>query len=390
MEKIYSTVSDPALCDMSVKIGTKTYWMHKCVILAACPKLHNAITMKKNNETALDDLTVQGFDAFLKYIYTGIAPSEQKKAVFGDFVETCAAFEVHFVDKENNNCDPDTRILGSIGNPSDEVVIEVFTVEDNTQNTNNDSASMVTVDTGDNGMDFNTAASLHVTNDSDNTQSMHYADLVDISPLFSVSNRTVRDSTEPLPKKSKPTEPPKISIATKRSYAEPVGLDLREDTCENSFVCPTCGRTFSELRKLEIHSATHKITKFPCFICYKIYSSHPSRAAHIKEQHSKSMDPLDFMCSTCGLAHQDEKSLRAHVLSGCNTSSYLCLKCGQSYKRHMAFLPHIKKCKGMTRYQCKHCGKSFKGIASASNHLQFTHQTYPPKSEDLVKVLART
>ncbi|XP_033742073.1 LOW QUALITY PROTEIN: gastrula zinc finger protein xFG20-1-like [Pecten maximus] len=140
-------------------------------------------------------------------------------------------------------------------------------------------------------------------------------------------------------------------------------------------VCPTCGESFDDDQKFQIHKKDHPELKvFQCSACHFTGSN-----SLMYNKHLLTHDPArTFTCSACDLDFNDPFKYTNHVKKHryeTNFTSYHCCFCHQICSTYDQFIKHEHTHAQAKRHTCTICLKQFRYPSNLREHM-VTHSNY--------------
>ncbi|KAL3864372.1 hypothetical protein ACJMK2_006062 [Sinanodonta woodiana] len=157
------------------------------------------------------------------------------------------------------------------------------------------------------------------------------------------------------------------SKARTRAGKNTVKLNMRQDTANNSTVCPNCGKEYKSKRALRRHIANiHELKRWQCDMCGKCFTSKESLYHHKRGIHG---NEKPYKCSECNASFNFNHSLKLHLLKHSGTRPYACNLCGKTYLTSNHLKIHMQALHGERKgFFCKDCGKQFSYLTSLRMH----------------------
>lgn len=104
-----------------------------------------------------------------------------------------------------------------------------------------------------------------------------------------------------------------------------------------SYICPVCGKAFSQRSGLTHHIPTHSNVKaFQCNICGKAFRQR-SGLTHHKQTHSL---VKSFNCDICGKSFAQGSGLIHHKSTHSSVKSFVCDICGKGFAQRSGLAHH--------------------------------------------------
>ncbi|XP_074655717.1 vascular endothelial zinc finger 1-like [Tubulanus polymorphus] len=101
------------------------------------------------------------------------------------------------------------------------------------------------------------------------------------------------------------------------------------------FVCPICGKAFSQISSAELRHQCHQ--------CGRYLPSTHSLTIHIRSHSGE----RPFQCPVCQKCFSDKSNLRRHMRTmHFGIKPYQCPKCNKTYSDHSNMKKHVERCDG--------------------------------------------
>ncbi|XP_052803176.1 zinc finger protein 836-like [Mya arenaria] len=143
-------------------------------------------------------------------------------------------------------------------------------------------------------------------------------------------------------------------------------LDMKK-----TYSCPTCGRTFSQIRSYRQHANVHAgIRPYVCEICDKSFTYDKS----LKEHRYMHDQVRRFSCQQCGKAFRQKTCLIIHQKVHSNKKENVCRFCGRAFSQKQSLLRHERIHTGDKPYQCRLCQREFSDAAVVRKHILMVHK----------------
>ncbi|XP_051782400.1 zinc finger protein 329-like isoform X1 [Erpetoichthys calabaricus] len=140
-------------------------------------------------------------------------------------------------------------------------------------------------------------------------------------------------------------------------------IHTRNHTGEKRYCCSECGKAFISSKYLQIHKGIHTGDKrYCCSECGKAFTS--SKYLQIHKRIHTGEKP--YCCSDCGKAFTSSKYLQIHKRIHTGEKPYECTECGKRFSQKSALQTHTRTHTGEKPYGCSECGKAF----TSSSYLQ--------------------
>ncbi|XP_068279624.1 transcription factor E4F1 isoform X2 [Nyctibius grandis] len=134
-----------------------------------------------------------------------------------------------------------------------------------------------------------------------------------------------------------------------------------------SYVCPHCNETFSEVTSLETHIKGHLVYKpFKCEQCGKEFT----KGYLLKKHREVHVNERRFRCGECGKLYKTIAHVRGHRRVHSDERPYSCPKCGKRYKTKNAQQVHFRTHLEDKPYVCQYCSRGFREKGSLVRHIR--------------------
>lgn len=159
----------------------------------------------------------------------------------------------------------------------------------------------------------------------------------------------------------------KCSICDK-TYAS--ANTFKKHTCMHAkvlFLCPDCGKGFSNKYGLKQHQRVHTGEKpHACPHCPKSFAHVGQLNVHLRTHTGEK----PYLCTHCGDSFRQSGDLKRHERKHTGVRPHNCPECGKSFSRPQSLKAHLMLHLGQRMFKCTQCGKSF----SRNYHLRRHHQ----------------
>lgn len=151
---------------------------------------------------------------------------------------------------------------------------------------------------------------------------------------------------------------------------------------KNSYLCSTCGQSFTNKAAYVGHSNLHAGLKpHSCEKCGKRFAFQKSLWEH-RRTHD---DVCRYTCDVCGKTFRQNQSLRVHKKIHEDVRDHSCPICGRAFTQKQALNRHERIHSGALPFECLLCGKHFYDTSIIRRHVIFIHKKEPSKwREDIM------
>lgn len=140
---------------------------------------------------------------------------------------------------------------------------------------------------------------------------------------------------------------------------------------KKSFMCPTCGRSFTQKNSYLMHANVHAgIKPYVCDVCGKAFSYDKSLKEH-KYMHD---DERRFSCDVCAKTFRQKTSLLMHMKVHKEARDYICTSCGKGFTQKQALLRHERIHSGDKPFKCALCQRAFNDYSIIRRHMMMHHK----------------
>lgn len=153
------------------------------------------------------------------------------------------------------------------------------------------------------------------------------------------------------------------------------------------FVCLICHKNYKSKYVFDRHTVTHEEgyiqPKFRCQICEREFTTKFSLSSHIKSEHLGMKKT--YSCPTCGKTFSQIRSYRQHANVHAGIRPYTCEVCGKSFTYDKSLKEHRYMHDTVRRFQCTVCQKAFRQQTCLLIHMK----THKEKKDHICSVCGR-
>ncbi|XP_030069148.1 zinc finger protein 239 [Microcaecilia unicolor] len=130
------------------------------------------------------------------------------------------------------------------------------------------------------------------------------------------------------------------------------------------FACSNCSKSFKKLGNLRIHQLVHKGEEaYECEKCNRAFIHYGNFQIHLRKHEGG-----PFWCSDCGKSFQDLRRLNIHRKTHTAEKIHECKECGKCFARVSHLTRHLRVHTGEKPFICEVCGKGFAQPSSLKCH----------------------
>ncbi|XP_059154133.1 zinc finger and BTB domain-containing protein 24-like [Physella acuta] len=156
---------------------------------------------------------------------------------------------------------------------------------------------------------------------------------------------------------------------------------------KKSYLCSTCGKSFTTKHSLAEHTNAHTGVKpHICEHCGKSFSYESALRDH-RYTHT---DAKHFWCTHCQKGFSQRSGLKMHMRIHRQHKMFICTECGRGFTQKQALQRHERVHKGEKPFICKHCGRFFTDASIIRRHLILVHKIHKDANhwrEDIVCIV---
>ncbi|XP_046352615.2 zinc finger protein 37-like [Haliotis rufescens] len=156
---------------------------------------------------------------------------------------------------------------------------------------------------------------------------------------------------------------------------------------KRTYMCPTCGKSFSQKNSYLQHANVHMGFKpYKCEVCGKAFSYEKS----LKEHRFMHDDIRRFKCPVCEKTFRQSSAVTIHMKVHKETKDYVCMACGKGFSQKQALIRHERIHLGEKPFSCGLCGRNFTDSSILRRHMILIHKKDPKKwREDTINNTVR-
>ncbi|GFN88133.1 gdnf-inducible Zinc finger protein 1 [Plakobranchus ocellatus] len=140
---------------------------------------------------------------------------------------------------------------------------------------------------------------------------------------------------------------------------------------KKSFLCSTCGKSFTTRHSLTEHTNAHiGVKPHVCEICGKSFSYESA----LRDHRFTHADDKHFWCKHCQKGFSQRSGLKMHMRIHRQHKMFICSECGRGFTQKQALQRHERVHKGEKPFVCKHCGRLFTDASIIRRHLILVHK----------------
>jgi len=147
-------------------------------------------------------------------------------------------------------------------------------------------------------------------------------------------------------------------------------VELTGPSSDSNFKCSLCPTSFQTLKQLQTHFDYLHIP-IECGICYKTFIGRKLLRDHCRQVHPE--ESSSFLCSTCGESFSHFYLLSRHNNTFHGNKPFRCPHCSASYTTN--YQQHITSTHTSQTFPCPQCGKEFKVKRYMKTHIRNVHDT---------------
>lgn len=163
------------------------------------------------------------------------------------------------------------------------------------------------------------------------------------------------------------TEREEILNTTRTNQARSLENASKETHDELLYKCSHCQKSFTELKKLQMHQQAHE-RAFGCNWCGKGFYQSADLRRHLRTHTGE----RPYLCTWCSKSFSQRSNLRRHMRIHTGERPYRCAHCECSFSDSHTLKKHQRK-HYAERYNCSLCDQSFTMARSLQLHLVKQH-----------------
>ncbi|XP_041829671.1 zinc finger protein 664-like [Melanotaenia boesemani] len=134
-----------------------------------------------------------------------------------------------------------------------------------------------------------------------------------------------------------------------------------------AFNCGLCGKTFTRLQGLKMHSLIHTEEKpFACSLCSQTFKHRSTMQRHMKIH--TGVKP--FSCEVCSKTFSQQAILQRHKRLHTGEKPFTCSLCGKTFLQKTHLKRHTRTHTGEKPFRCSVCAKGFKEMTHLKRHTE--------------------
>ncbi|XP_033742554.1 zinc finger and BTB domain-containing protein 24-like [Pecten maximus] len=146
-----------------------------------------------------------------------------------------------------------------------------------------------------------------------------------------------------------------------------------------SFLCPTCGKSFTQKNSYIQHANVHMgLRPHICKVCNKSFAYEKSLKEH-KYTHD---EVKRFKCEVCDKLFRQSSALAIHMKVHKGGKDHLCGVCGKGFTQKQALYRHERIHNGDKPFSCGLCARKFSDTSIIRRHMILVHKRDPKKWRD--------
>lgn len=142
-----------------------------------------------------------------------------------------------------------------------------------------------------------------------------------------------------------------------------------------NYICYECGDTFLAASRLDKHLKVHKVGKYPCHLCDRVFTLDVYRSKHISLVHVQESLIKCLYCSE-KFVGTFQRHLHVSEVHPDKVRVLTCEYCGKCFTWKPYFQVHKRRKHGLgeKKFECAQCGKKFLMNYELRNHMT-SHST---------------
>lgn len=172
------------------------------------------------------------------------------------------------------------------------------------------------------------------------------------------------------------SSPTKCDVCTKVFPNKRYMLRHRASHVAPQHCCDVCGKMYkirkAMLEHRKTHDTTYKKSKIKCNMCPKSFCNRYILECHIRDIHLG--QKKSYLCSTCGKSFTTKHSLAEHTNAHTGVKPHVCEHCGKSFSYESALRDHRYTHTDAKHFWCSHCQKGFSQRSGLKMHMRIHRQ----------------